>query len=104
MQKILKKIDSFLLSLGLKLKENKMQNSYYDKYGAVVMVKIRYNKIVLSFARGNKLANKFPKLKGNAKIVRYLEFNNIDDINKKELKEMIKESYILGIEAYERKF
>ena len=99
----LKKIDSFLLSLGLKHKANKMQNSYYDRFGAVIMVKIRDGKIVLSFARGAKLVDKFPKLKGNAKFVRYLKFENIDDINKKELKEMIKESYILGIEAYERK-
>ena len=40
----LKKIDNFFIELGLKRKINKKQTTYYDEFGAVVMLKVRDNK------------------------------------------------------------
>ena len=50
-----------------------------------------------------KLQEKYPMLQGTGKIVRHLYFKTLDDIDTKLLKEMIEESMILGMEAYEMK-
>jgi len=42
-------------------------------------------------------------LKGSGKIVRHLYFKTIDEVDEKLLRQMIEESFILGMEAYELK-
>ncbi len=102
--KELKKVEKLLLSYSnIKKVVNKKQLSYYDEYGVVVMLKYKDSKLVASFGRGAKLMSKFPKLKGDGKIVRYLEYIEIDRKELTLLKNIVDESLILGLESYELK-
>jgi len=83
--------------------KNSKQTSYYDEYGVVAMLRAKEDKFVISFGRGSKLKEKFPNLQGDGKVVRHLYFKTVNDINEKELKKMLEESFILGIEANEIK-
>jgi uncharacterized protein YdeI (YjbR/CyaY-like superfamily) len=87
----------------IKEKKNAKQTSYSDRYGVVVMLRGRDDEFIASFGQGAKLQEKYPCLRGNGKIVRQLSFKSLDDINKKLLKEIIRESMILNMEYYELK-
>ena len=83
--------------------KNAKQTSYSDEYGVIVMMRTKGNTFVVAFGKGYKLQEKYPMLKGDGKIVRHLYFKTISDVNEQLLREMIEESFILGIEAYEMK-
>ena len=87
-------------------KKNDKQTAYYDQYSAVCFLRpdrTCNNGYCISFAKGHKLQATFPTLKGSGKITRHLYFNSVNDINKKNLKDIIDETIILNIEAYELK-
>ncbi len=95
--------DIFLSSPQLKEIKNAKQTSYHDKYGVVVMMRVKDDKLVLSFGKGAKLQDKYPMLKSDGKVVRHLFFKTIDEVDEKLLREMIEESFVLGMEADEMK-
>jgi len=77
------------------------QTTYKDTYSAVCMLRIRHKKVRLSFANGASIHKKFTSLLGSAKIVRYLEFEDITEIDESEIKKMINESLLLNMEKHE---
>jgi len=83
--------------------KNAKQTSYYDEYGVMVMLRSRADALRVSFGRGMALQEKFPILKGSGKNVRYIEYQNISQVDESVFKAMLEESIILGLEAYERK-
>ncbi len=87
----------------LKEIKNAKQTSYYDEYGVVAMIRVKDDRLVLSFGRGAKLQEKYPMLKSDAKVVKHLYFKTIDEVDEKLLGEMIEESFVLGMEADEMK-
>jgi len=101
---IFKAIRKILLSYPqIKELKNAKQTSYSDEYGVIVMMRTKGDVLVVAFGKGAKLQEKYPMLEGTGKIVRHLYFKTLDDIDTKLLKEMIEESMILGMEAYEMK-
>ena len=99
---IFKFIRKILLSYPeIKELKNAKQTSYHDEYGVVVMMRNRGDVFVVAFGKGSKLQEKYPMLQGSAKIVRHLYFKSVDEVDEKLLREMIEESLILGIEAFE---
>ncbi len=90
---------SIILSFHeIKEKKNAKQTSYYDEYSAICFLRVRQGKVRLSFANGASLKKQFQTLLGESKIVRYLEFTTINDVDKVLIKEMINESLLLNIE------
>ena len=83
--------------------KNAKQTSYADEYGMVVMMRTRGNVFIVAFGKGSKLQEKFPQLEGSGKIVRHLYFKNIAELDEKLMRDMIEESFILGMEAFELK-
>ena len=81
--------------------KNAKQTSYKDSYSTVCMMRVRNEKVHLSFANGAKMQTIFSELLGEAKIVRYLEFSTIDEIKKERIEAMIKESMLINMEKYE---
>jgi len=101
---IFKAIRKILLSYPqIKELKNAKQTSYRDEYGVIVMMRTKGDVLVVAFGKGAKLQEKYPLLEGTGKIVRHLYFKMLDDIDVKLLREMIEESMILGMEAYEMK-
>lgn len=101
---IFKTIRKILLSYPqIKEFKNAKQTSYSDEYGVVVMMRSKKEHLVVAFGRGYKLQEKFPKLQGSGKIVRHLYFKESDRVDEALLREMIEESFILGLEADEIK-
>ena len=99
--KIIRKI---LLSYPqIKEFKNAKQTSYGDEYGVVVMMRAKKEHLVVAFGRGYKLQEKFPELQGSGKIVRHLYFKESDSVDEARLREIIEESFILGLEADEIK-
>jgi len=101
---IFKKLESIILSYkNIKVVKNAKQTSYSDEYKVVVMLRVSSDKkyFVSSWGCGSKLANKYKQLSGNGKIVRQINFQNLDDINEKLIKEIIEESMVLNMEHYE---
>ena len=99
--KVMRKI---LLSYPqIKETKNAKQTSYSDEYGVIVMMRTKGNFFVVAFGKGSKLEKKYPELKGNGKIVRHIYFKVTDDVNENIIREMIEESFVLGMEAYEMK-
>ncbi|MCF6245203.1 MAG: DUF1801 domain-containing protein [Sulfurovum sp.] len=101
---IFKKSRAILLSYPqIKEVKNAKQTSYGDEYGVIVMMRTKGDVFVVAFGKGAKLQEKYPQLQGNGKIVRHLYFKTLDDVDEMLLREMIEESFILGLEAYEMK-
>jgi hypothetical protein len=99
---IFKSIRKILLSYTqIKEIKNAKQTSYSDEYGMIIMMRTRGNVFVVAFGKGAKLQEKYPILQGTGKIVRHLYFKTLDEIDEKLLREMIEESMVLGMEAYE---
>jgi hypothetical protein len=101
---IFKAIRKILLSYPqIKELKNEKQTSYSDEYGVIVMMRSRGNAFVVAFGKGYKLQASYPMLQGSGKIVRHLYFKSVDDVDESLLREMIEESFILGMEAFELK-
>ena len=83
--------------------KNAKQTSYSDEYGVVVMMRTKGDVFVVAFGKGAKLQEKYPMLQGSGKIVRHLYFKTVDEVDETHLREMIEESFILGMEAFEMK-
>jgi DNA-binding Lrp family transcriptional regulator len=83
--------------------KNAKQTSYADEYGMVVMIRGKNDKFVAAFGKGAILQEKFPMLQSNGKIVRHLYYKTIKDLDEILLREILEESFILGMEAYEMK-
>ena len=98
-QELFKALRELILSyLQISELKNAKQTSYSDEFGAVVMLRGSKNGFILSFGRGAKLASKFPQLSGNGKVVRQLIAKDINSLNLKLVKELLEESFILGLE------
>ena len=101
---IFKKIRAILLSYPqIKEIKNAKQTSYHDEYGVIVMMRTKGNVLVVAFGKGATLQEQYSMLKGSGKIVRHLYFKTLDEVDEKLLRQMIEESFILGMEAYELK-
>jgi hypothetical protein len=83
--------------------KNAKQTSYHDEYGVVVMMRNRGDVFVVAFGKGAKLQEQYPILEGSGKIVRHLYFKNIEELDEKLIRDMIEESFVLGMEAFELK-
>ncbi len=103
-EKTLKILQNIISSYEeLRLTATKNQLTYKDKYGAVVMLRVREEGIVVAFGRSAKLQEKFSMLQGNGKVVRHLTFQTVEKSDEKLLRELIDESLVLGIEKAEMK-
>jgi hypothetical protein len=101
---IFKAIRKILLSYPqIKELKNAKQTSYSDEYGVIVMMRTKGDSFVVAFGKGHKLQEQFPLLEGLGKIVRHLYFKYLEDVNEALLREMIEESFLLGMEDYELK-
>ena len=101
---LFKAIRKILLSYPqLKEVKNAKQTSYADEYGMVVMIRSRSDRFVVAFGKGYKLQEKYPVLEGTGKIVRHFYYKSIDDLDEVLLREMIEESFVLNMEAFELK-
>jgi len=101
---IFKKIRAILLSYPqIKELKNAKQTSYSDEYGVIIMMRTKGNAFVAAFGKGWKLQEKYPMLQGEGKIVRHLYFKTLADVDEGLLREMIEESFIIGMEGYEMK-
>jgi hypothetical protein len=101
---IFKTIRAILLSYPqIKEIKNAKQTSYSDEYGVIVMMRTKGDVLVVAFGKGTKLQEKYPMLQGSGKVVRHLYFKVSEEVNEKLLRDMIEESMILGLEAYEMK-
>ena len=101
---IFKAVRKILLSYPeIKELKNAKQTSYHDEYGVVLMMRNRGDVFVVAFGKGAKLQEQYQMLKGKGKIVRHLYFKSIDEVDEALLREMIEESFILGMEAFELK-
>lgn len=83
--------------------ENAKQTSYSDRYGVIAMLRIKGDLLVAAFGKGAKLQENYPQLQGAGKVVRHLYFGADNEIDEALLREMIEESMVLGMEAYEMK-
>ena len=83
--------------------KNLKQTSYGDEYGVIIMMRSKSEHLVVAFGKGYKLQEKFPVLQGSGKIVKHLYFKESDNIDEALLRQMIEESFILGLEADEIK-
>ena len=83
--------------------KNAKQTSYHDRYGVLVMMRTKGDVLVVAFGKGYQLQERYPQLEGCGKIVRHLYFKEDDVIDERLLREMIVESMVLGMEAYELK-
>jgi len=101
---IFNSIRKILLSYPqIKELKNANQTSYSDEYGVIIMMRTKGKHLVVAFGKGHKLQSKYPMLQGSGKIVRHLYFKENDMVEEALLREMIEESIILGMEAYEMK-
>jgi len=99
-----KAIRKILLShKQMKELKNAKQTSYRNAYGVVVMMRGKGDMLVVAFGKGAKLQEKYPMLQGSGKIVRHLYVKASDDLDEGLLREMIEESYIMGMEESEMK-
>ena len=101
---IFKAIRKILLSYPqIKELKNAKQTSYSDEYGVIVMMRNRGDVFVVAFGKGHKLQENYPMLQGFGKIVRHLYYKHLEELDEALLREMIEESFILGMEDYELK-
>ena len=101
---IFKAIRDILLSYPrIKEIKNAKQTSYRDAYGVIVMMRTKGDVFVVAFGKGSKLQEQYPVLQGEGKIVRHLYLKILAEVDETLLHQMIEESFILGMEAYELK-
>jgi hypothetical protein len=98
------KLREIILSIeGIREQKNAKQTAYYDLYSAICFLRSSKDKFTLSLAKGALLEKNFPLLQGEGKIVRHLYYHDSSQIDEIFVREIIKESMILNIEAYELK-
>ena len=98
------KLREILLSFQeIKETKNAKQTSYRDNYAIVAMIRDRGDTFVMSLGKGVALQEKYPFLEGDGKIVRHIYFSDISDIDENLIREIIEETLILNMEAYELK-
>jgi len=98
------KLKKIILSFdGMKLRQSKNQNAFYNHCRVVVMIRSTSNEdcLTTSWGQGAKLEKNFKVFTGHGKYVRHIKFNDIKQINVKLFKELIEESIILNMEATE---
>ena len=101
---LFKAIRHILLSYPhIKELKNAHQTSYSDEYGVIAMIRPKDDKYVVALGKGAKLQELYPMLEGSGKIVRHLYYKNIEDLDEALLRELLEESFILSMEAYELK-
>ncbi len=101
---IFKHVRKILLSYPqMKELKNAHQTSYSDEYGVIIMMRTKGDVFVLAFGKGQQLQEQYPMLEGSGKIVRHLYYKKSDEVDEVLLREMIEESFILGMEAFELK-
>lgn len=101
---IFKRMRTIFLSYPqIKEVKNAKQTSYSDAYGMVIMMRTRGDVFVLAFGKGHKLQAQYPMLQGTGKIVRHLYLKTLFEVDEALLREMIEESFVLGLEAFEMK-
>lgn len=83
--------------------KNANQTSYRDEYGVIIMMRGKGDTLVVAFGKGYKLQDIYPQLQGRGKIVRHLYLKQNDALDESLLREMIEESFVLGMEAHEMK-
>ena len=83
--------------------KNAKQTSYRDEYSMVVMLRSRGDLFVVAFGKGAKLQERYPILEGRGKIVRHWYLRSLEDLDEPLLRELIEESSVLNMEAYEMK-
>jgi len=103
-KEIFTKLEDIILSFpNIKRKKNVHQTSYYDEYKTVVMLRSgcgdKY--FTSSWGNGIKLQEKYGIFTGDGKIVRHINFANINEIDENEIRNIIKESMVLNMEYYE---
>jgi len=84
-------------------KKNAKQTAYYGPYSSICFLRANDDRLTMAFAQGYRLQEKYPFLQGDGKIVRHLYFTQKSQVNEVLLREMIEESLILTLEAYELK-
>lgn len=98
------KLREILLSFqDIKETKNAKQTSYSDSYAIVAMMRDIGDKFVFALGKGYTLQEKYPFLEGDGKIVRHMYFSDISDVNENLVREIIEETMILNMEAYEMK-
>jgi len=65
------------------------------------MMRVKGDTLVVAFGKGYKLQDTYPQLRGDGKIVRHLYFKQSDEVGESLLREIIEESFVVGIEAHE---
>ncbi len=88
---------------GIREQKNPKQTAYYDEYSAVCFLRCSDEKLTIALAKGACLKERYPFLKGDAKIVRHIYIKEIAEVDEELLREIIKESMILNLESYELK-
>ena len=83
--------------------KNAKQTSYSNEYGVILMMRPKGKVYVVAFGFGSKLEDKYPMLQGSGKIVRHLYYKTVEEVDEVLLREIIEESFILGMEKYEMK-
>lgn len=83
--------------------KNAKQTSYSEEYGVIIMMRSKGASFVTTFNKGRKLQEQYPKLTASRLIVRHLYFKTLADVDEVLLREMIEESFIIGMECYEVK-
>jgi hypothetical protein len=86
-------------------KKNAKQTAYYDEYSAVCFLRPHNDKkrYCISLAKGYKLKELYPFLEGDGKIAKHIYISSVDELDKKLINDIIQESTILNMEAYELK-
>jgi hypothetical protein len=90
---------------GIREKKNEKQTAYYDEFSAVCFLRPHNDKkrYTISLAKGDKLLKTYPFLQGDGKIAKHLYFDKVDGIDEQLIRDIIQETMVLNMEAYELK-
>ncbi len=105
-KEIFQKLKNIILSHeGVKEKRNAKQTAYYDQYSAICFLRPHSDKkrYCLSLAKGSILQESYPFLEGCGKIARHLYFASVEEIDETLIDDIVKETMILNMEAFELK-
>ena len=98
------KLREIVLSFkGVREQKNAKQTAYYDRYSAICFLRGGDEKFTLSLAKGSALLKQYPFLKGDGKVARHIYYHDIKDVDEALVREIIQETMILNMEAYEIK-
>ena len=104
MREVFQKIQNIVLSFeGIKKSKSAHQTAFKDSYSTVLMLREYEDRVTIVLAKGARLQEKYPFLKGDAKVVRHIDKYKMDDLDEKLLREIITETMILNMEHHELK-